>query len=256
MIILIIILLIIKEIRCSNFFDRLTIKSINKRITLLPVLHNLKPEYANSLAYYLSSIDLKACTISLRHPNAINSLNNFIQNINNDMIVGASTIVSELQIKEVKNCGAKFVSTMYPSYKLIKTSNENNISILCGAITLRDAKNALLWGAQGLKFYPSNQVSPEEFITIKEQIKSEEMFLSSLSEISIDNISCYIAGGIKNYQYKSYLQAGINGFAIGIDCDTMKPYEIANLIEKKQNDIEEEIQIMKKDMNLNNNIYN
>lgn len=251
---IILILIIIQELVVgTKFFDRISSKSINnKSIALLPVLHNVKPEYANSLAYYLSSIDLKACTLSLRNPTAIIALNNFIQGINNDMIVGASTIVSELQIKEVKNCGAKFVSTMYPSYKLIKSSYENNISILCGAITYRDAKNALLWGAHGLKFYPSSQVSPQEFITIKEQIKSDEIFSSS--ETSINDISCYIAGGIKNYQYQSYLQAGLDGFAIGIDCDNMKSFDIANLIIEKQNDIDQEVTSMKL-MNLNN-IYN
>ena len=191
---------------------------------LLLVLHNVRPENAKNLAYQLSSIGLQSCTISLRHTTAIQALDIFIQN-SNDMIVGASTVVSATQIKDVKQCGAKFVSTMFPSYELIKTSCNNDISILCGVVTYRDTKNALEWGAHGLKFYPANQVSPENFMNIKKQINEEGM--------NMYDTSCYIAGGITNHQYDSYLRAGIDGFAIGIDCDTFNPLTVSEQILSK-----------------------
>jgi len=203
---------------------------------LLPVLHNVRPENAKNLAYELSSIGLQSCTISLRHTTAIQALDIFIQN-SNDMIVGASTVVSATQIKDVKQCGAKFVSTMFPSYELIKTSRNNDISILCGVVTYRDTKSALEWGAHGLKFYPANQVSPENFMNIKKQINEEGM--------NMYDTSCYIAGGITNHQYDSYLRAGIDGFAIGIDCDTFNPLSISEQILSKYASI-----------NITNNEYN
>lgn len=223
-------LIMINTVTCTKFFNNISknpiISTNDIGHRLLPVLHNVKPENAKSLANQLSSMGLQSCTISLRHPNAIEALDIFIKNSNN-IIVGASTIVSTKQIKDVKQCGAKFVSTMFPSYDLIKTSRNNDISILCGVVTYRDSKNALEWGANGLKFYPASQVSPDKFMKIKQQINDEG--------ININDISCYIAGGITNHQYDSYLQASIDGFAIGIDCDIDN--NVADSILSKQSNI-------------------
>ena len=209
---------------CTKFINKIRNSPILKTDLLLPVLHNVRPENAKNLAYQLSSIGLQACTISLRHTSAIQALDIFVKN-SNDMVVGASTVVSTTQIKDVKQCGAKFVSTMFPSYELIKASRNNDISILCGVVTHRDTKSALEWGANGLKFYPANQVSPENFMNIKQQIYEEG--------INMHDTSCYIAGGITNHQYQSYLRAGIDGFAIGIDCNTISHIEVAEQILSK-----------------------
>ena len=218
------ILFMIVQSACgTQIFNKLSKISSTCSISpqLLPVLHNVMPDNAKNLAFQLSSIGLHSCTISLRHPTAIQALDIFIQH-SNDMVVGASTVVSESQIREVKKCGAKFVSTMFPCYELIKTSHNSDISILCGVVTKSDTESALEWGAQGLKFYPANQVSPEQFKIIKNGVGTK-----------INNISCYVAGGISNDQYETYLQAGIDGFAIGIDCNTINSSTVADLIKQK-----------------------
>lgn len=218
---LVALLLLIRSAYSTQLFSKLS-----KNPTLLPVLHNVTPDNAKNLACQLSSIGLQSCTISLRHPKAIQALDIFIKH-SNDIVVGASTVVSESQIKDVKNCGAKFVSTMFPCSELIKTCHNSDISILCGVLTHSDAESALNWGAHGLKFYPANQVSPEQFKSIKNNLG-----------MKIDNISCYIAGGITNQQYETYLQAGIDGFAIGIDCNTIDCNTAADLIVSKQMNIQ------------------
>ena len=74
-------------------------------------------------------------------------------------------------------------------------------------------------------------------MNIKKQINEEGM--------NMYDTSCYIAGGITNHQYESYLRAGIDGFAIGIDCDAFNPLTISEQILSKYASI-----------NINNNEYN
>lgn len=103
---------------------------------------------------------------------------------------------------------------------LITQSHKLEMPILCGVLSVGEAKQALLWGAEALKFYPATSLKP---IALKEIITKLQNDGSLLSSNVTDII---VAGGVLDIDYEAYLNAGATSFAVGFDCKKMAPSQI------------------------------
>ena len=112
------------------------------------------------------------------------------------------------------------MSTMFISRTLITQSHELEMPVLCGVSSLSEARQALLWGAEALKFYPATSLKPTIFKNIMAELKNDGMLSSS----NVTDI--IVAGGVSDTDYEAYLSAGATGFAVGFDCKKMTPSQI------------------------------
>ena len=98
--------------------------------------------------------------------------------------------------------------------------------ILCGVSTLQEAKQALLWGAEALKFYPATEFRPKVLAEIISELKkSDEYINSGVSDL-------IVAGSVMEIDYYSYIEAGATNFAIGFDCIKLSPRQIKLKLEE------------------------
>ena len=109
---------------------------------------------------------------------------------------------------------------MFNSRTLIEQSHTVEMSILCGVSSYSEAKQALLWGAEALKFYPGTIIKPKDLKNILTELKSDGLLLSS----NVTDI--IVAGGVLDTDYEAYIKAGATNFAMGFDCKKMTPRQI------------------------------
>eukprot|EP01041_Mallomonas_annulata_P010376 gene10376-21647_t len=171
----------------------------------VPVLHNLEESMAKNVVTAISSSHIQICSVSLRHNTAMDALNKLRQHAPREIILGASTVVSEKQIVEAHQLGANFVSSMFTPQALIRTSQAIDIPLLGGVSNVYDAKSALSNNIDSLKFYPATNISPPQL----------KIILDTLGTVKP---SIFIAGNVKEDQYFDYIRIGVQGFAIGVDC--------------------------------------
>jgi len=65
----------------------------------IPVLHNLQPNSVEYVADKLISSNIKLCSVSFRHNEALVSLQQMCTKYSKLISIGASTLVSESQVK-------------------------------------------------------------------------------------------------------------------------------------------------------------
>ena len=124
------------------------------------------------------------------------------------------------QISEAESNGALFVSTMFNSRALINQSKQKDMPILSGVSSLIEARQALSWGAEALKFYTATEFRPAMLREIINELKYD----GSLAAANVTDL--IVAGGVLEIDYQAYLEAGATNFAIGFDCKKMAPSQI------------------------------
>ena len=72
-----------------------------------------------------------------------------------DMLVGAGTVLTESQVDEAIEAGAKFFTSPAVNHKVISYCNEKGVPIFPGAATPNNIEDALTLGLTHLEFFPA-----------------------------------------------------------------------------------------------------
>ena len=138
---------------------------------------------------------------------------------------------------EANSLGAHFISTMFCSADLIKTANDQNLSILCGVSNLNDARRALQYGAHALKFFTVDDVPPLLLSTITETLRNEGLLITA-DGVKVDT---FVAGGVQEKHLNSYLSISpsLTGFVVGFDCQQLPPIQIRKQLKEMNKLIKE-----------------
>lgn len=109
-----------------------------------------------------------------------------------DMLVGAGTVMTESQIDEAIEAGAKFIVTPGLDADLVKYAKEKGIDIFPGCTTPTDYHTAFRLGLKVLKFFPAEQSGG--LAKIKAMSAPFPMFkIMPTGGISLKNLADYIS---------------------------------------------------------------
>lgn len=132
--------------------------------------------------------------ITMTVPNAIELIENLIRKYENtNIIIGAGTVLDEEKAKKVINAGAKFVVSPVLDENVIKVCNENNILVIPGVATTTEAYNAMKYGAEILKLFPSNIYGPSFIKTIKGPFPNIQIIPTG--GVSLENLDKWLEVG-------------------------------------------------------------
>ena len=197
---------------------------------VVPVIHNLE---TFQVPYIIDALEgFKCCTVSLRHATALDALKEMVEQFGPYCAVGASTVVSEAQVQLAHAHGAAFVSTMFNAEALHAAATAHSMPILCGVTSHRESSTALVWGADALKFYPSTAISPAQLRDVLQRLTDTNRDCAfgkgpgGELPLGADFVDVVVAGGVREEDFASYVAAGANGFAIGLDCKLMTPKQM------------------------------
>ena len=116
------------------------------------------------------------------------------------MAIGAGTVLTEHQVRLTKNAGGAFVISPNTDRKIIEETRRNGLISIPGALTPTEIAAAREAGADFIKLFPANFLSPEYIKGIK---------------APISDVNLLAVGGIHNNNMKEYLKAGVCGFGLG-----------------------------------------
>ena len=124
--------------------------------------------------------------------------------------------------------GVDFISTTQYHPSVLQQANSHNIPVLCGVSSYEDAYNALLYGAEALKFYPSSAVSPAQLAVILHRLHHTSSDLPTIlldkKSIMMGNIPIVVAGGVTESMMSEYIAVGATNFCVGYDCSNITDF--------------------------------
>lgn len=131
-----------------------TALSLMTRGPVIPVVVLDRADDAVPLANALLAGGIDTMEITLRTPAGIDAIAAVAEQVP-DMAVGAGTVSTPVQVRDVLNAGASFLVSPGSSPLLLAAMLESGVPILPGAVTAGEVLNLLENGITEMKFFPA-----------------------------------------------------------------------------------------------------
>ena len=157
--------------------------------SILPVLVIEDANKAQRLATSLKEGGLQVIEVTLRTKAALEAIK-LIQEID-DVVVGAGTVLSEMQFDLAVEAGAQFIVSPGTSLKVIRRAINNKVPIFPGVATATEIQTVIDEGLQIMKFFPAETSGGAAAIKALSGPFSEVRFIPT-GGIGISNLSEYL----------------------------------------------------------------
>lgn len=183
---------------CVSFADRLE-QGLGE-LPLVAILRGIRPAEAVEAGKLLTGAGWRVIEVPLNSPDPLHSIAAMAAALP-DAVVGAGTVLTAREVREVHAAGAKCVVAPILNVEVVRESNRLGLPCIPGVMTLTEAFAALDAGAAALKLFPAENVQPAAVAAMRAVLPRETKLLP--------------VGGISESNAGTYLAAGASGFGIG-----------------------------------------
>jgi 2-dehydro-3-deoxyphosphogluconate aldolase / (4S)-4-hydroxy-2-oxoglutarate aldolase len=168
----------------------LTLIHILKQNSIIPVIVIDKVDHAIPLAETLLNCGFTVLEITLRTPDALESIKQ-ITNAFPNAIIGAGTVIHAQQLSQAQAAGAKFAVSPGISEQLISAAKKENLAYLPGIATVSEGLLAYELGITYVKFYPAETLGGIKTLTAIAEVLPLQF--CPTGGINLDNLLNYLA---------------------------------------------------------------
>jgi len=170
-------------------------------LPLIAILRGLRPEEAVDIATALFNAGLRILEVPLNSPSPLASIERIAAQFDEKMLIGAGTVLDAKAVAEVANAGARLVVSPNFNAEVVYATKERGLVSIPGVATPSEAFAALAAGADALKLFPAEMISPKVVRSIRAVLPQETRLIP--------------VGGIGPENMPAYREAGADGFGIG-----------------------------------------
>lgn len=167
---------------------------------LVAILRGLTPAEARPVGDVLWQAGFRIIEVPLNSPSPLESIQILRQSLPH-ALVGAGTVMTVADVQAVHSAGGQLIVSPNCNVEVIRAAVALGMVCLPGVITPSEAFAALDAGAQGLKFFPADMVSPSALKAMRAVLPFDCLLIP--------------VGGISPSNMSAYLQAGASGFGMG-----------------------------------------
>ena len=171
------------------------------RLPLVAILRGLKPDTAVDIAGALYGAGFRLIEVPLNSPEPLRSIAAIRRALADDAVVGAGTVLSTQAVADVQSAGGELIVMPHADPEVIRAAKAAGLWCVPGVATPTEAFAALDAGADALKLFPAELVTPVALKAMKAVLPSAVRLLP--------------VGGIKPNGMRAYLDAGAAGFGLG-----------------------------------------
>jgi 2-dehydro-3-deoxyphosphogalactonate aldolase len=180
--------------------DKIQIRFL-KSLPLIAILRGIRPEECIDIGCELFEIGFRIIEIPLNSPDAFKSIEKLVLKLKDKALIGAGTITNIKQLQLLSDVGGKLAVMPHTDLKLIRKAKILNFVCFPGVASPSEALAALNSGADGLKVFPAELITPK--------------VLKSWKAILPEKTMLFPVGGIIPESMESYILAGATGFGLG-----------------------------------------
>jgi 2-dehydro-3-deoxyphosphogalactonate aldolase len=171
------------------------------RCPLVAILRGLTPAEAEPVGTVLVEAGFSLIEVPLNSPSPLQSIATLARLFGHRALIGAGTVLTVNDIAEVKAAGGRLIVMPHNDPTLIARAKAEGLYCIPGVATPTEAFAALKAGADALKAFPAEMISP---VAIK-------AWLAVLPP----GTKIFPVGGIDTGNMAAYTAAGAYGFGLG-----------------------------------------
>ncbi|WP_136805975.1 2-dehydro-3-deoxy-6-phosphogalactonate aldolase [Desulfosediminicola flagellatus] len=167
----------------------------------IAITRGIEPDEAVEYAGLLIGEGFQVIENPLNSPEPYETIRRMATHFGESAIIGAGTVTRPDQVMQVRDAGGKLIISPHCDIEVIKSTKECGLISIPGVATPTEAMAAIHAGADALKLFPAELVTPAVVKAIK--------------AILPKNILLIPVGGIDSANWQAYVQAGAQGFGLG-----------------------------------------
>ena len=171
------------------------------QMPLIAILRGLRPSEAVAVADALVTAGFKLIEVPLNSPEPFKSIEILAKHLAGDCVVGLGTVLRVEDVSSVTSAGGQFIVAPNLNRKVGDAAKKNGLTWCPGVLTPSEAFEAVDQGADLLKIFPAELVSPAG--------------VRALRAVLPPRVLIAAVGGITPQSMEDYVAAGSNGFGLG-----------------------------------------
>ena len=171
------------------------------QLPLVAILRGITPGESVAIGRRLYEAGFRMIEVPLNSPEPFKSIAAIRQSLPDDALVGAGTVLTVDQVRELKDSGGDLTVMPHADTAVIRAAKAAGMVCTPGVVTPTEAFAALAAGADALKIFPAEMVTPAILKAIRVVLPKGTRLLP--------------VGGITPDNMQPYLEAGATGFGLG-----------------------------------------
>jgi 2-dehydro-3-deoxyphosphogalactonate aldolase len=170
-------------------------------LPLIAILRGVTPDEAVPIGRALAAEGFAIIEVPLNSPNPIESIRRLNEHLGTSCLIGAGTVMTPAQVTEIASAGGRLIVMPHSDPAVVQAAKAAGLFCVPGVATPTEAFAALANGADALKLFPAEQLSPDVVKAWRAVFPKALRFLP--------------VGGITPVNLAAYLNAGADGFGLG-----------------------------------------
>jgi 2-dehydro-3-deoxyphosphogalactonate aldolase len=170
-------------------------------LPLIAILRGLTPREAVAVGEAIADAGFRMLEVPLNSPDPLESIRLLHERLGGRCLIGAGTVMTPAQVDDIAAAGGKLIVMPHADTQVIAAAKRAGMVCTPGVATPTEAFAALAAGADALKIFPAEQVSPA-VVKAWRAVLPRDLALLPVGGITPDNMQPYVV-------------AGANGFGIG-----------------------------------------
>ncbi len=171
------------------------------RMPLIAILRGVQPHEAADISAALVDAGIVIVEVPLNSPRPLDSIARIAAAVGARALVGAGTVLRGAQVDEVSDAGGRLIVMPHSDPMVIEAAHAAGLPAIPGIATPTEAFAALARGANALKLFPGELMTPA--------------VVGALRAVLPDAVPLIPTGGVEAAALAGYWSAGARGFGIG-----------------------------------------
>jgi 2-dehydro-3-deoxyphosphogalactonate aldolase len=167
---------------------------------LMAILRGLTPAEAPAIGAALVEAGFAIIEVPLNSPRPFESIAR-LSKAHPDHLIGAGTVMTTQDVDRVADSGGRLIVMPHVDLDIVRHARARNLLCLPGIATPTEGFAALKAGAQGLKLFPGEMLTPSVLKALRAVFPRDTLMLP--------------VGGVSDRTMPAYWEAGADGFGIG-----------------------------------------
>jgi len=170
-------------------------------LPLVAILRGIAPPEALPIGMALAEAGFRVIEVPLNSPQPLRSIEMLARELGSRCLIGAGTVTSPAQVQQVSDVGGRLIVMPHGDVAVIGRSKALGLHCTPGIATPTEGFAALAAGADALKLFPAELLTPA--------------VLKALRAVFDPQVLLLPVGGITPHHMAAYRAAGASGFGLG-----------------------------------------
>jgi 2-dehydro-3-deoxyphosphogalactonate aldolase len=170
-------------------------------LPLIAVLRGITPTEAEGVGGALSDNGFRILEVPLNSPDPFDSIGRLARKFGAGCLTGAGTVLAVEEVSRVAAAGGNLIVMPHGDVAVVREAKRLALLCVAGVATPTEAFAALDAGADGLKMFPAEQLSPA--------------VLKAWRAVLPRDVLVFPVGGIRPDNMAPYWEVGADGFGTG-----------------------------------------